>query len=731
MLKKLFSTKPMPTNEGTFSHIHTKLGKVRYKKHFDLELSNMEGIPTYELTHQLTIGSEIGNIIIADPSVSPRHATFVLQQDIVSIIDHGSIAGTLVNGKKIASGKYIILEETDVIQVGDLEVKVKTRNETIRDEEEEIPEIPEIPREEFKAKEEAPIKDEKPALTIVAEDNGRATNSLIRVVAVLCDLFLAYSILIVFLPFDDFREFLNFIPSAVSEVLGIDWKSFFEAVGEDHGYLAEMLKDVFSFFSSTFHFGPLLITFALLRFISTLVLSVSISEFILGVRSKGNVLWARLGGGLRVLVGLITWPFVIFDVPSVVSRRTFKEFITFTQTYSSSKFRAIIGTLLLFPLTFALAIIAPLFEGLEFPHPIYVSDKIDQRVKVANGDSVGAVTLEYSKFFSVEANIRNDNVSIAPLFRFQGKESKLNFKNQLVFYHKDIQRMVVLSVLKNFDFRELLSIGLKGNPFLFDRFPEIYNFAYSSSESSPVFRASKDEKTEARFANEFILFTKTALELSSENAFEVMQEYTPLIKSLVDYKSSLINLIEYKDFDKIDFIKVGNVTFLRFSYIKQRPFDLIIPLKRDEGRIYKIEYDKREDLGSLSSKFYKYTLEKSNWLPDDHRQPSESVTAFEAIDIVSALASSKKIDAEKALALYGYYFEKSAMALQANDAKEYEVWKAGLDSIFRIIETLFANSQAANEEDPRAKLYQNFRDLREAFEVKNLSYFGISNSTSI
>src|SRR5690606_27793589 len=42
---------------------------------------------------------------------------------------------------KIPAGKYIILEESDVISVGDLEVQIKTHNQTVPVE--EIPEIPE------------------------------------------------------------------------------------------------------------------------------------------------------------------------------------------------------------------------------------------------------------------------------------------------------------------------------------------------------------------------------------------------------------------------------------------------------------------------------------------------------------------------------------------------------------------------------------------------------------
>ena len=81
MLGKLFKRKSVPENDGDSTPI--EIGKLKLVRTFELELSNMEGSPVYALTHKLSIGSEIGNIVIADPSVSPRHATFILQQEVV------------------------------------------------------------------------------------------------------------------------------------------------------------------------------------------------------------------------------------------------------------------------------------------------------------------------------------------------------------------------------------------------------------------------------------------------------------------------------------------------------------------------------------------------------------------------------------------------------------------------------------------------------------------------
>src|SRR5690606_1574332 len=125
------------------NHGAYRVEELQIEKFFELELSNMEDSPVYALSNQLTVGSEIGNIVISDTSVSPRHATFLLQDEVVSVIDHGSVTGTKVNGQEISAGRYIILQESDIITVGDLEIRIKTHSKIVPP-----GEIPDLPIEE-------------------------------------------------------------------------------------------------------------------------------------------------------------------------------------------------------------------------------------------------------------------------------------------------------------------------------------------------------------------------------------------------------------------------------------------------------------------------------------------------------------------------------------------------------------------------------------------------------
>lgn len=766
MLGKWFKGKSAPTNSGKSEPDHSE--KYRFIKVFELELTNMEDAPVYSLTHQLSIGSEIGNIIIADPSISPRHATFFLQDEIVSIIDHGSVAGTFVNGKKLDAGKKVILEETDLILVGDLEVRIKVGSQSVKEEvipdllepgpesevkleietlgEEQAP-VDEVIVPEIKKPAHAPKVSQKPSAKKAAQKKkqsfalkggpGYSTNAVIRVLAVLSDLLLAYSILVIFLPFDEFRMFLELVPEMIGTYIDLDWQTLLSMVTQDAGFAEDMLKDGLAFLSTTFHIVPLLIVFASVRLLSTFIFGVSISELFLGVRSSGNALWARLGGVLRVIVGFITWPLLIFDIPAIVSRRTFKEVITFTQTCVPSKFTAILGVLFYIPMMVAITALAPLFQGLDYPEPVLVNDKIEQRIKVKVpesevGESTGTPVSDRSLGLNVMVNYSPEELSLLPAFKFQGGKNKLKVTSSLIFYQRELKRPVEFEVLKTFDLKQLLGIGMKGNVFLYNSYPEIYNYVYEPDEVNIAFRKTPDQKAQLRFANEVIQFTKTAFSLSVDNVVDFVQTESPMLKNFIDFRSSLLSLLEYKDFDQISFMKIGNAIFMKVSYQKQKPFDLLIPLIKGPGKIIKITFDKKESLGSVASKLYKFNLEKTNWLPEGKKESSEAMSALEVFDLFftdnykTLLHSSTK-----AQAFYAFYYETSASVLKRGDQVELEIWKNSVANMLKLIELMPAPQSVEGEDNTKEKLLQNLRDTADALENNNLEYFGVKATTSV
>ena len=479
MLSKLFKRKSVPTKDGNEGS--SELGKTDFVKVFEIELSNMEGAPLYLLENQLIVGSEVGDILVSDPSISPRHATFTLQDEVVSIIDHGSVSGTLINGKKISTGKNIILEESDRISVGDLEIKIVVKKNAVKAG--PVPEIPEA--QEKKSSEEAtklrvytPKSLANPSTkqenqkkshqkitkkkSLVLSSPTHSTNAILRVFAVASDLLLSYSLIVILMPFDDFRGFLEFVPGEISSILEIDWQQFKMAIIDENPFLGEFLGEFSSLFAIDFDFYGLFIVYFALRFLTTIILGVSASEFFLGIRSTGNFIWARVGGPLRVTVGMLTWPFVIFDLTSILSRKTLKEFLTFTNIHTPSAFVSILGIIIYIPIIFCLAVVSPLIQGFEPPTTVLVNDKIDQRVKTKvlkdnaeAGLSEFEPQIDSSEMLKLQISYNPSELLILPTMSFRGVKEKLKLNTSLTFYQRDLQRPIEVEVFKTFDFKQL------------------------------------------------------------------------------------------------------------------------------------------------------------------------------------------------------------------------------------------------------------------------------------
>lgn len=788
MFKKLMAMIKSPKNHGGGS---PEIGGQRWVKSYDVILANMEGSPSYPLSHQLSIGSEIGNIIINDPSVSPRHASILLQEEVISIIDHASVAGTFVNGTKIPAGKFIILEDTDTIRVGDLEVKLIVKTSAVEntgfippghnhlDEEETEEEVEEESKEgseEFEVEEDADEEEDEEENTLTksrvymgnpkaqvqpfkaAKKKKRisfslpsydATNSIIRVMALGADLLLSYIILVIFIPFDDFRNFLDSIPALIAETADFKWENIWQMATEEAGQVTDVVKEVYVILNDIVPLLHVVLIFFIVRLVTTAIFGVSISEFFFGIRGNFNGIWARVGGILRVVIGMITWPFLIFDLPSVASKRTFKEFITFTNTYVASRVVLFLGIVFYSPLLVIVLLLSPMFVGLELVEPIPFNTAVSQRVKPKpqEGADVPVVQKlsEGSRFLGVSLTYDPQLISLIPSFDFKGDSSKLNMKANLEIFHREGERNVTMELFKTFDMKELLMVGLRGNYFLHNEYQTIYNYAYSAENTNRFFKVPENPKQEEMFGNQVINFTEMAFGLGIETLPDFAMAKTPLLKSVVDYRKSLLGLFEYKDYSEINVIKLGKLICLRLTYDKQKPFDLIMPLVRGQGRIYKITYDKKEDIAQFRNKLYKFTFDELKWGTPDERESIETYKGLEVIDIFTSDMEKSIVTSSKAQALYGYYFEKSAEVMKTGNAREFEIWKNAVQDVIHIIPHLreqipeaavvvegTAPAETAQPaEDVKSKLKSNFSDLFNAIENKNKSFFGIVESPTV
>lgn len=152
LLSKVLPTKKNGTKANKES---TAGGQITYF----IQFSNLEDNPIYELNSSLSIGSEIGDVILDDPSLSPNHCTIFRNHDVVSVVDHNSQEGTFVSEHQIPAGKMVILKDGDFIRAGELEIDIITQHA-------EPSELMSIPAEENNASLQAANSSAQPATKI-------------------------------------------------------------------------------------------------------------------------------------------------------------------------------------------------------------------------------------------------------------------------------------------------------------------------------------------------------------------------------------------------------------------------------------------------------------------------------------------------------------------------------------------------------------------------------------
>ncbi len=840
----------MPQNNGeliTQSHI----SNLRLKKVFELELVNMEGRPCYRLNTKLGFGSEIGEVLIADESISPRHCTFSLDQDVISLIDHNSVNGTFVNDVQIEPGKNLILDENDQIQIGELVIRIKTHNEAVVREKKAllaaIPEVEEAPlveesideteedsrtdndlvtqltqlddkfqddtsfnidpsdfdsgvtsassnllvekgidineligadkpsteedwtEEEFdldsvqefeeeelleddEGDEEEVIEDEpeeeaprkapfyqsffqkfkkkeekkepksrvkaKPKTGKSFRDRSKnavviqkyAANTVIRIVALHIDICFAYGAYLLLSPFDDFKAFISNVTLQIKEILGlIAGTEAYQKHEASISFLLEMFKDVWNVLDTYINPIPTLVILGLSKIIFTLIFGVSLGQILIGIKPDGNVIWARVGGVLRTFIGFFTFPFLIFDIGAVISRRTLKEVLTFTRIYSDSKIFNILLSIIFVTVSGLFVLMAPMFQGFEATTRYEIPQRVEERIKVdGNENTEDEITQSFSsRLLGFQVGLTNE-FELFPGFKFEGSERKTTSNFALTIYDQKMEGSSEIELFKSFDIKQLLEIGFKGNPFLKLKFPHIDNFIH---QYTPVgFKRSALDSDS--FAKEFIEFHRMAMDMSIESYFDYIDE-VPVVGSLLNYKQSFLSLFEKPEIGSMSFIKIGNIIALKISEPGLRPHDYLIPIL-PEGKIFKVSF-KGEIVSGLASRLYRYALYNSNWVKESE------ANAFDKV--LLALQNQKEVDINDAQELYGYYYELAQRVLSKNIDDEYQLLRRSVKSVQLLLDGISKDSEAL------LKLDSNFKDLVDAIEIQNLEYFDLKNTT--
>ncbi|MFZ9001202.1 MAG: hypothetical protein ACO20H_07845 [Bacteriovoracaceae bacterium] len=141
--------------------------------------------------------------------------------------------------------------------------------------------------------------------------------------------------------------------------------TFFENTSLDFFLLDPTLSELGQ--SEVFKF---LIDFSIFYFAFSLachiIFSVGLTQFLIMTSTEGGFFGKRIKAVFRFIIGLVTTPLFIFDLPIVFGKKSLKEKVSKSKIYVRSRLLKNVLLILIFPIVVFGTAIAPLFMGPEF-----------------------------------------------------------------------------------------------------------------------------------------------------------------------------------------------------------------------------------------------------------------------------------------------------------------------------------------------------------------------------
>jgi pSer/pThr/pTyr-binding forkhead associated (FHA) protein/flagellar biosynthesis/type III secretory pathway chaperone len=747
----LFKKTSEPTNDGTFE-------RICY-----LRLPALEGAPTYELVDSLTFGREAGDVIIEDDVIAPNHCTFSIKEGVISLVDHQSEHGTFINDKKISGGKVYLLDEKDKLRLGDLDIEIFYKNGAPILEVDESAAPPEVPPEaqHDKTAEIDPelLKDFKKDLSIKeneditrdietknfhliddTETNIPNGSSFARIMGIFIEFLIVYIIFNLIGIFEDFNQLLNSLLTVVkaetvslySSYLAADVATLMSSVPA----LENIKNEVLEIITDIDLVLRTLILFYFVRILSTLLFGLSLGQILCGLKTQGNIVWTRVGGVIREVIGILTGPMLVFDLTTLFSLPSLKELITFTRVKRRGYLIGIPMMLISLIVVTALACISPALRGLEMRENINVVNNFQTHERLTQFQT----TLPSSKLMHLALPI--SDVIMLPHFENKIVDGKKRISPYLSFL-TDESIKIDLKILSHFSMDKLMHT-LQGFPPLdFAGKDNISSFILNISKSNKNFTMVLNAKEYERFVQEVFEKTQIAFNLEITNILDTVKTHGPELARFVDFREALEQIVPIA-FNQISVETIGNISFLLFQNTKKPQEVVLIPLTL-QGIVYK--------LSSADAKGVQLAIEEllaaAVWFPKEpSKKIEDNILILEEQSILKSIDVMLSDDVDVATRgasyqyLYSYFFELAVRSLADENKLLQTQIIASCDQILNVlkltkkqvteetpagdVDKIFEEVfEKTSEEDIFDKTWQNINELKEALKQENRSFFSL------
>ena len=721
---------------------------------FELEITFPDQSPQrFPLESKLSIGgSDKSELCIEDYGLSPLHLSFRIHNAVLSLHNLGGKKQTLLGEQVLNHGKMYLLNFGDIIKVGDIDIKIceyvataqtitedpqpidnpkevselddktapgfkfdsMTADQVDEAELEEDDEYEEFTDEEFdyedqrpglfqriknkfKRKEKEEIDHEEDEVEEVEKEveNPRDLNikksagkkitipapgPFIRLFSILANIALCFTLANDILPHFGLEGIFTSLYTAILPELN----KVPQAVA--------IVEQVFN----------VLVCYFIIEFVSSILLGVNFCQYIFGFRSKNGFIVSRIQAPIRMFIGYFTASALIFDIPCIFRKRTFKEFITGSQLFTKSKFYTILIIILIFPLILFSPIYTPIVINIDSFDRVNTSEISNVKIKK-------------------ESKIQRSWPSHSLGLKYLGKWDKsfnilpATSKGKIVIYNSKNINALTISKEKEYDLKKQLELIIKRSPIFKIQYKSLFNF-YSSKENKPM------SKNAIKDYSKLVLH---ALSLSFEELPVIMTSHGPFLKDLYFLKTEIMKRLDHKKNSTINYYITNKKIVLHSTTIGKvlKKTSLIVIDEQGIIKTYKT-YSKKKD-SKYQNKLTNLFFRNINPIKD-----GDIANAWDWVKIDNLFTAIKKVKRDitdlEIASIYDFYYN-----LASEQIKVQKTEKNKENNLAWFSKILFQASEKTKNLSNSGKLSnieelsQSLKKLAIAVEKNKVDFFSL------
>lgn len=482
-------------------------------------------------------------------------------------------------------------------------------------------------------------------------------------------------------------------------------------------------------------------SFYLIKFLSTIVLGVSLGQSLLGIFiDHPDTIKKRILGGVRVFIESLTSPFLFPDLPSLIGNLTLKEKLTDTILLKNPRF-------FLFRIGFGIPLfitVSALFVmiNLTYSSPEYKTHFIIRSFENKRVDN----TLELKEVsspihrFKVLSSIENFGVKIIPSFTVEKSIKGKRISPKIVFYDSKNNVELELEAYKKFKLFDYLLPSIRGNVLIGLTYPEFLAALDEPERYNPV--PQEDYHPDKilfsrKLKAEVKAIIQTSFELERGNIFSTMISNGPFINGFQTVKHKILGLFPKGGETRIEFTRLGGQVFLKvekkWSLEERNSLNLIhyfIPIETNNVQSFKISGTfKKENLSKvrdLEKQIMTSFFGTSNWYFDyektsDPNKLMEKPNAFSVVNLFMKNDASPDLRRRLEEYTYNFVYKIGAESLSSKS-------NLSNDIILRSINSIKYAAQVKSHDSIKyfsKEFHSLLGTLHRNLENKNLGFFGV------